>query len=568
LNDVQRSTFNDFDIRVPGTIKLVSRPSNAPSVFSPPPAGYKSVLVRENPYAGPPLDDGRFTFLVPVELGKLPEGSLANDEPDEKSPPVLSVDGTDEILLGVEFKSPDGKTQWATRKVLLAADPFFDITERRGREPLEGVQVGETAYFRVIDPLRDTSDQNDSVSLSVYRQHPAGSRQDGGGTSKTASGATQEVKLSETFTHSGMFKGMAKLVYKGDAEEAKAPDALAVDYGDKVTATYQRPGAPKGIERSLLVFKGGDGRILPFTKRFADPAVAVKTQFTIAEAYFELAKRHRELGQEKMAADEIAQGKRILGEAIQDFPDTEARAQADYLLADLALESANEAKDGETKKKLLMQAVSSFTDIVATYPDSPYAPRSQYKKALAFEKMGQIDQACEEYVKLSYRYPDNELVAETIARLGQYFLAKGKDIRTRVDAQADAVKREKIELQARDMYETAGQVFGRLAVRFPTHKLAGKTSVLSAQCYMQAEDLPKAIAVFKEIAANTKMESDLIAESMYWCGDCYMKQKDFVNAYRMLKKLTWDYPASKWAKFARGRLTEDSLVNAGEKTDK
>jgi len=536
-----------FDTRVPGTIKLVSRPSNAPSVAPPP--GYKSVLVRENPYAGQPLDDGRFTFLVPVELAKLPERSLAFDEPDPKSPPVLSVNGTDQVLLGVEFKSPDGRTQWATRKVLLAADPFFDITERRYREPLEGVRVGETAYFRVIDPLRDASDQNDTVSLSV----------------KTASGATKQVKLSETFTHSGRFKGMAKIVYRGDAEEAKAPDALPVAYGDKVTVTYRRPGAPEGIERSLLVFKGSDGKILPFTKRFADPTVAVKTQFTIAEAYFELAKRHRELGQEKLASDEIAQGKKILEEAIQDFPDTEARTQADYLLADLALEFANSAADAETKKKYHTEAVSRFGDIVANCPDSPYAPKAQYKKALVFEKMGMIDQACEEYVKLSYRYPDNELVAETIARLGQYFLTKGKAIRTQATAQADAVKREKIKLQAREMYKTAGQVFGRLAVRFPTHKLAGKTSVLSAQCYMQAEDLPKAIEVFREVVANTKMENDLIAESMYWCGDCYMKRKDFVNAYRMLKKLTWDYPASKWAKFARGRLTEDALTNAGEK---
>ena len=589
-----------FDLRVPGTIRLVSQPSNAPSVLGPPP-GYKSVLVRENPYAGKPLDDGRFTFLVPVELAKLPEGSLANDEPDEKSPPVLSVDGTDEILLGVEFSppGPDGKTQWVTRRVLLAADPFFDITERRGREPLEGVQVGETAYFRVMDPLRDASDENDTVSLSV--KTASGTTQ---GQAKVTEGiaAISSITLSETFTHSGVFKGMAKIVYKGDAEEAKAPDALAVDYGDKITVAYQRPQEPVGrpqeavgrkqdepkdksgapvsslptagrrlptapIERSLLVFKGGDGRILPFTKRFADPAVAVKTQFAMAEAYFELAKRHRELGQEKMAADEIAQGKKILEEAIQDFPDTEARAQADYLLADLALESATETKDGETKKKLLVQAVSSFTDIVATYPDSPYAPRAQYKKALAFEKMGQIDQACEEYVKLSYRYPDNELVAETIARLGQYFRSKGKDLMANVTPETTPVEREKTELQAREMYKTAAQVFGRLAVRFPTHKLAGKTSVLSAHCYMQAQDLPKAIELFKEIIGNAKMENDLVAESMYWCGDCYMKQRDFVNSYRVFKRLTWDYPAGKWAKFARGRLTEDALANVGEKAD-
>jgi outer membrane protein assembly factor BamD (BamD/ComL family) len=34
------------------------------------------------------------------------------------------------------------------------------------------------------------------------------------------------------------------------------------------------------------------------------------------------------------------------------------------------------------------------------------------------------------------------------------------------------------------------------------------------------------------------------------------------NAYRAFKKLTWDYPEGKWAKFARGRLTEEAMVKA------
>jgi TolA-binding protein len=538
----------EFDVRVPGTLKLQTRPSNAPSVEAPP--GYKSLLVRTNPYAADALDDGRFTFLVPYELGKLPKTSYALQELEEgEEKPVLAIRGNDEIFIGLQYQDDKGDTHWSTRKVVLEADSFFDLMDRRYRELLEGAYMGENAYFRVIDPKRDASDEKDAITVAL----------------KTTSGTTKDLQLTETFTHSGVFKGLVKLVYRGDEEAAKAPNALPVNYGDMVTALYKRADEEKGLERTLVVFKGSDGEVVPFTKRFKDPEIAVQTQFSIAEAYFELAKRHRELGQESLARREIAQGKKLLEEAIRDYPDTEARAQADYLLAELSLEFGNDAKDEEVKKEFYMEAVSRFSDIVATYPDSPYAPKSQYKKALVFEKMGLIDQACEEYVKLSYRYPDNELVAETIARLGQYFLTKGKDIRKTAAEQGDAVEREKGEMKARDMYKTAGQVFGRLAVRFPTHRLAGKTSVLSAQCYMQAEDLPKAIEVFKSIAANEKMDKDLIAESMYWCGDCYMKQSDYVNAYRMFKRLTWDYPASKWAKFARGRLTEESLVSVGER---
>jgi outer membrane protein assembly factor BamD (BamD/ComL family) len=41
----------------------------------------------------------------------------------------------------------------------------------------------------------------------------------------------------------------------------------------------------------------------------------------------------------------------------------------------------------------------------------------------------------------------------------------------------------------------------------------------------------------------------------------------YVEAYRMFKRLTWDYPESKWAKIARGRLTEPSLANVAKSDD-
>src|SRR5690606_28191323 len=115
------------------------------------------------------------------------------------------------------------------------------------------------------------------------------------------------------------------------------------------------------------------------------------------------------------------------------------------------------------------------------------------KKALILEQMGQIDQAMEEYVKLSYRYPSNELVAETIARLGQYFMTKGKELEDQSNIVEDKLEIAKLKLQAKQNYTVSAQVFGRLGVRFPDHALAGKTTVLGAQCYIRAQDYPRAI---------------------------------------------------------------------------
>ena len=71
-------------------------------------------------------------------------------------------------------------------------------------------------------------------------------------------------------------------------------------------------------------------------------------------------------------------------------------------------------------------------------------------------------------------------------------------------------------------------------------------------------------------SAIKKFEGDkrVAPEAMYWLADTYVRRgndKDLVEAYRTFKKLTWDYPASKWAKYARGRLTEDVLTRIGER---
>ena len=555
---VQAGPPREFDPAQPGTVTLRRPVGDAGTI--PPPPGYRQVTVRGNPKANDPLEDGRFTFIVPITLGATStnEDSLVDvsihvpsiDQHGETrwsdrpvKVPALGVKPGDEIRVAFQV----GPTNWITQHVALKADAFFDVMERRYQEPLATLHVGESLYFRLADPLRDVSDEKDQVAITLL----------------ASSGGSNTVKLTETFPHSGIFKGKADVVFAGDVTKTNGTDAVPVKYGDTVRAIY-RTGE---VERSVEIFKGAAGEVLPFTKRFQDSEIAVETQFTVAEAYFEMAKKHRELGQEDLAHKEIAQGKKLLEEAIRDYPNTAARAQADYLLADLAYEGAKDVSVDEAKKRYA-EAIVRFSDIVATYPDSTYAPKAQYKKALIFEKTGQMDLACEEYVKLSYRYPDNELVAETITQLGKYFRAKGKELQDAAKAETDKVAREKGNMQAHDMFKTAAQVYGRLAQRFPEHKFAGAATVLSAECWMLANDLTKAIEVFRQVIDEKKAEPDLIARAMFWAGDCYTKlgQPDYVNAYRLFKRLTWDYPESQSAKYARGRLAEDALAKI-EQTD-
>ena len=372
---------------------------------------------------------------------------------------------------------------------------------------------------------------------------------------------------------------------------------MGVTYGETVAATYQPGNEADALVESIEIFKGADGDVQPFTKRFEDPLTAVRTRLTIAEAYFELAKKHRQMGQDALTEQEIATGKRLLEEALRDYPDTEARAQVDYLLANLSLEFAEEADDEEAKKKYFHEALSRFSSIVSNYRDSTYAPKAQFKKALTLEQMGEIDRASEEYVKLSYRWPDSPLIADTIARLGQYFFRNGTAMRQRAEAlqkegtalaeeaekTEDAalakekraasgqklLEAEKARIQSGESFVTAAKVFGRLAVRFPTHRLADKTTALSGQCFMWAQQYDDAVEAFERVIENEKADKDLRAESSYWAADSYMrkvtarqgsKEENLKAAYMLFKNLTLYYPESKWARYARGRLAGEDLM--------
>jgi outer membrane protein assembly factor BamD (BamD/ComL family) len=237
------------------------------------------------------------------------------------------------------------------------------------------------------------------------------------------------------------------------------------------------------------------------------------------------------------------------------------------------MEFGDDAKNTETKKRFYNEAVTRFSDLVSTYPDGEYAPKAQYKKALVYEKMSEfqpslIDQASEEYVKLSYRYPEHELVADTIVRLGEYFRNKGRAMRDEAASLAErgeAVEAEKKKIQARKMFVTASQVLSRLSERFPQHNLAGKTLVVAGQAAMQGENYELAIETFEKVIEDTEMENDLRAMAMFWSGRANLELKDLEAAYVNLKKLTWDYPETDWARYARGILaSNEALIRIGK----
>ena len=289
---------------------------------------------------------------------------------------------------------------------------------------------------------------------------------------KGTSGATTRYELKETEAHSGVFKGVFTVSY-ADREHPRRTAAGRTQRlpGPLRRRHHRRLRGP--VAHASTVNKGADGIIEPFSKRFTGDEMAVRTSFTLAECYFELAKKHREMEQESLARREIGQARKLLAEALATHRDDELKAHAEYLLGNLAQEYADLAKNEEAKLPMYQDALARFSKIPSDYPETEFASKAQFKTALVYEKMGEIENSVEEYVKLAYKYPDDELIPTVMSRLGGYFQKKGLAFKKQADPlrekEDDESKAEVLRLDELSYPEflNAAMVFSKLAGTLP-----------------------------------------------------------------------------------------------------
>ena len=162
--------------------------------------------------------------------------------------------------------------------------------------------------------------------------------------------------------------------------------------------------------------------------------------------------------------------------------------------------------------------------------------------------MEKMDLACAEYVKLSYKYPGNELIAETIARLGNCFLTEGDKLNKAAEAQdgKDDIKAAEIRIQARDLFSTAGSVFSKLREHFLNITWRRKPPLRQAMCMMWAQkwqDAHDLLTVVVEDGNVTKPETK--AEAYYWLGDTYVRMIE-AKATIKVKGATTAFDLPRW----------------------
>lgn len=475
------------------------------------------------------LSNGIFSGLIRLQIGSPgdPIDDLVNStdrlfsdrentDNDMFRIPTLIVSGSD--ILHVAVRNPGGE-QVLEKSVQLFSDPSIALLDSSYEIERPAIHLGQKFYVAVTDYDQDVSENRDRIIVDVT----------------ASSGDRHQLTLEETLSHSGRFTSTLEPVYTGvDEQGSPLPptpenNQLEVGFGDSLTFTVsdERPlSGDSAITRDVIgmIYQGGDARVSGFTKQFKDPEMAVKTRFLTAEALFEMAKEHRKLDQEDLAQSEIAEGKRILEEAMRDYPDTTLVAQGEYLLANLAQEMES-----------YQEAIGRYSKVISGWPDSEYAARSQLKKAICFEEMEQYEQATEEYVRLIYLYTESPLVADATVRLGKYYYDK-------------------------EIYDTAASIFAKFEENNPEHELAPRALFLAGQSMYKAQKFKNSAELYERLIAGYPDDKNLRAEAMYWLADAQFKGRDTVGAYRSFRQLTWDYPESKWAKIARGRLTEEAFA--------
>ncbi len=497
------------------------------------------------------LQRGVFTGLVRLQIGSpgdpindlITTSSILDDQNLENRVPTIVVSGSDVVYI----RAKDLKTgEMIESRVSLASEGQISLLDPTGTAELSMVHLGERLMVRLIDYDQDTTPERDTVTLTAR-------------SAKTGAGIN--LRLDETLARSGIFTALFNPVFVREAGEVDRAGRLPVDYGDEITFTYKdaftlQPDTTREVTAVARIHHGADGELAVFSKRYVDPEMAVKVRFLWAEALFEMAKGLRTQNAREGAMERTAEGERILTEALRDYPNTSLKTQGEYLLANLAEELAEDETDQGRKTALYERAIVRYSNIAATWPDSDYAPRAQFKKALCLERIGKMDIASEEYVKLTYTWPDHELVADATTRLGQHYYRTGN-------------------------YGVAARIFQSFARNRPTHPLTSRTLFLAAQCRIKQateyaeggtpairararEEYEEAIQILSNVTDTYKDDSALRAEAMYWVGDCSFKIKKFRESYIAFKTLTFEYPETEWAKRARGYLTDAAFAGIEE----
>ena len=436
--------------------------------------------------------------VVPPWVEDLATGQMSRPEINPGMLGVLNLTGADTIKVSyADSENPSAQSITHLDQAKMLGSAALTATDNSYEDAVEKLQVGERLFLRLSDPDRDVSAERDKVTVSVT----------------SPNGEKETVPLEETLSHSGIFTGSFKLRAKPEPIPGNfdpVTSELEVFFGQGLDVAYVDPvpASEEGSQThgvSIPVSDGTDGEVAAFTKIFGNEDLAIQTQFHIAESYFELFKSHLNLGRKEEADNDLRNGRRILRELQEDYPDPKYAPRVAYLLGQFAQEL-----------KSWDEAIEAYETIVKQYPDHTLAADSQYKLGQCYEEAKRLDEALEAYVTLAATYPQNPLISNVMIRINDHFYKK-------------------------EDYEVAAQVGAQFLERFETHEWAPRMAFRVGQCYYKDEKYKTAGEAFDEFVKRFP-DDDLTAQSLFWSGESYRQGRNNRVAFQRYNRCRWDFP--------------------------
>lgn len=113
----------------------------------------------------------------------------------------------------------------------------------------------------------------------------------------------------------------------------------------------------------------------------------------------------------------------------------------------------------------------------------------------------------------------------------------------------------KLEQRKQELHLKAARQMERLSAVAPDPEWAAMSVLRAGQNYLRAEAHESATGAFENVAKLTA-DQDLRAQALYWNGLCHERMKQLDEAARLYRAIPANFPDSKWAKYARGRLAD------------
>jgi TolA-binding protein len=393
----------------------------------------------------------------------------------------------------------------------LASNAELRVTGPDFIEAKNEFHLGEDIYVYVGDADMDKTRVRDYVWVDLT----------------SSKGDSERVFLRETQPHSGVFRGSVPT----QLGEAKPNDGtLQAEFGGKFSVAYvdslwrSEDVLPPELKAEGSFVKGSDGTVEIFARQLKRGSLQRDVLFNTALAAYELGKSATEMGAIQRGRQHLLESRDMFENLIESYPDDEVCAHATYYLGNIYFLLGD-----------YPSAVTSLQRVIDRWPKSEFKAMALYKLGTCHLKADRFDKAVEAFVNLAYHHPESPLVADSMLTLAQHF-------------------------QKQKLYKSAIGVGEAFIRKFPGHEKTGNMYLRLAGWLIMEKDLKRAITVLEE-AEKALPESDLMPAFLYWHADCIFKTSsarsvEYKKGIILLQRITYDYPDSKWAKYAAARLVE------------